>query len=79
MSTDPTDDPIAMLAEIAQIAMDRMNDEHPVGAREAFALGAIAGIAARRPEVSARLREKENEKEKEKEENERRARAHQPR
>ena len=48
-------DPIDCLVEIAQAVMDRMNDHHEVGNREAFVLGRIMGITNRIPEVLVRL------------------------
>lgn len=48
----PTDDPVGCLAEIATLAMRRMNSGSEIAPDEAFTLGAITGIAMRVPAVS---------------------------
>jgi hypothetical protein len=57
MSSDPEVDPVALLKEIAQIAMDRMNYGADVGSWEAMTLGKITGVAVRYPGVLEGLRD----------------------
>lgn len=58
MSSDPEEvDPVALLKEITQIAMNRMNYGVDVGSLEARTLGKITGVAVRYPGLLEGLRD----------------------
>lgn len=48
-------DPKDLLAEIVQLAMDRMNTGDDISSWEAWTLGQISGIASRCPDVLSRV------------------------
>lgn len=57
MSSEAEVDPVALLKEITQIAMDRMNYGVDVGSWEAMTLGKITGVAVRYPGLLEGLRD----------------------
>lgn len=55
--SDVDADPVGLLKEITQIALDRMNYGADVGSWEAMTLGKITGVAVRYPGVLEGLRD----------------------